>query len=175
MIQKSSHIVWLTGDVENRKLVDYLPLQRVLSCGVFELESVLLLLMIDALLAAPFTCPCWFGGSSGCDDTIHCQLSSSRWTCRLITVFLFSFSLQIIGLLNVFTPQKTLEEFQDVWVSVSQMTSVCCVFVKSIQDGARWWVGLSDVTFRGLWFVWYPKLLLQVHSRGSCISAELVD
>ena len=30
---------------------------------------------------------------------------------------------QIIGLLNVFTPQKTQEEFQDVWVFV-----LCCSF-----------------------------------------------
>lgn len=137
----------------------------------FELENVLLFLMIDALLAAPFTCPCWFGGAFWCDDATHCQLSSPCRTCSLITVFLFYFSLQIIGLLNVFTPQKTLEEFQDVWVSVSQMTSAHCVFVKSIQDGAHWGVGLSDVTFRGLWVVWYPKLLLQIQSTGRCIFA----
>lgn len=33
------------------------------------------------------------------------------------------FHFQIIGLLNVFTPQKTLEEFQDVWVYVAYLHS----------------------------------------------------
>ena len=33
--------------------------------------------------------------------------------------------LQIIGLLNVFTPQKTLEEFQDVWVLLRPNITWC--------------------------------------------------
>lgn len=139
MIQKSSHIVWLTGDVENRKLVDYLPLQRVLSCGVFELENVLLLLMIDALLAAPFTCPCWFGGASGCDDATHCQLSSPRRTCRLITVFIFLFSADNRPIKRFHTTEDTGRIPR--CVSISEPDDICLLCVCKINTGWSTLVG----------------------------------
>lgn len=83
---------------------------------------------------------CYAFGCRGCDDLSH-----------------FS---QIIGLLNVFTPQKTLEEFQDVWVLLSKIPSAQRLLVESIQDRVCLQLRGSFLTFRTLEFVFY---LLGIH------------
>jgi serine/threonine protein kinase len=46
-------------------------------------------------------------------------------------------SLQIIGLLNAFTPQKSLEEFQDVYLVMELMDANLCQVIQMDLDHER--------------------------------------
>lgn len=46
-------------------------------------------------------------------------------------------SLQIIGLLNAFTPQRTLEEFQDVYLVMELMDANLCQVIQMDLDHER--------------------------------------
>lgn len=54
-----------------------------------------------------------------------------------IIPFLFTISLQIIGLLNAFTPQRTLEEFQDVYLVMELMDANLCQVIQMDLDHER--------------------------------------
>lgn len=60
----------------------------------------------------------------------------------MIQSFLFSnrchfFRQQIIGLLNAFTPQRTLEEFQDVYLVMELMDANLCQVIQMDLDHER--------------------------------------
>lgn len=48
-----------------------------------------------------------------------------------------SYFLQIIGLLNAFTPQRTLEEFQDVYLVMELMDANLCQVIQMDLDHER--------------------------------------
>ena len=49
----------------------------------------------------------------------------------------FVFCLQIIGLLNAFTPQRSLEEFQDVYLVMELMDANLCQVIQMDLDHER--------------------------------------
>lgn len=52
--------------------------------------------------------------------------------------YIFSFFMfQIIGLLNAFTPQRTLEEFQDVYLVMELMDANLCQVIQMDLDHDR--------------------------------------
>uniref|UniRef100_A0A8D3BSF2 Stress-activated protein kinase JNK n=1 Tax=Scophthalmus maximus TaxID=52904 RepID=A0A8D3BSF2_SCOMX len=76
-------------------------------------------------------------GCTGGDTVVHYNLFVSpthRNSDKCVCVCL---SLQIIGLLNVFTPQKTLEEFQDVYLVMELMDANLCQVIQMELDHER--------------------------------------
>jgi Serine/threonine protein kinase len=57
--------------------------------------------------------------------------------CNLNQCYLALCSLQIIGLLNAFTPQKSLEEFQDVYLVMELMDANLCQVIQMDLDHER--------------------------------------
>lgn len=76
---------------------------------------------------------------------VHVDGRVTQWTNGL------SLCLQIIRLINVFTPQKSLEEFQDLWVAVEcfSAATVHSVFFYSAAS-----LHSIVLCFLSLWLLW---------------------
>lgn len=64
------------------------------------------------------------------------QITNSYQSIILIHL-ISSIHLQIIGLLNAFTPQRTLEEFQDVYLVMELMDANLCQVIQMDLDHER--------------------------------------
>lgn len=64
------------------------------------------------------------------------QITNSYQSIILIQL-ISSIHLQIIGLLNAFTPQRTLEEFQDVYLVMELMDANLCQVIQMDLDHER--------------------------------------
>lgn len=60
----------------------------------------------------------------------------SAHSYRLFSYFSFS-AFQIIGLLNAFTPQRSLEDFQDVYLVMELMDANLCQVIQMDLDHER--------------------------------------
>ena len=90
----------------------------------------------------------------------------NSFTLRVTTVVLilsiFSPLLQIISLLNVSTPQKSLEDFQDVWVNSTFLRMVA--FARKRSDH------VTETKKRKLFYIMWSLLLRTWHNRWSVLS-----
>lgn len=103
--------------VKQRALPGMNVISNAAVCALFSLSSTFiphLLFRLTFTLSLTQQCP-----SSGLFTSLQ-SFAVTQILCVYLTTVCWSFPpssfFQIISLLNVFTPQKSLEEFQDVWV-----------------------------------------------------------